>query len=182
LRRVTPCPNRIRFCPRPHLCLPRTTYWRGGDFEPVFRALVGETAALSPSSILKLKADWQQEYEAWKQRPLRGRYVYLYADGLYLKAGAEQDKTALLVVLGVDEQGHKELLAMEQGYRESTASWSEVLRSLNERGLTEAPLLAIGDGALGLWAALDEVFPTTRHQRCWNHRTRKESTCRCVAA
>ena len=141
-----------------------------GDFEPVFRALVGETAALSPSSILKLKADWQQEYEAWKKRPLRGRYVYLYADGLYLKAGAEQDKTALLVVLGVDEQGHKELLAMGPGYRESAASWSEVLRSLKERGLMDAPLLAIGDGALGFWAALDEVFPTTRHQRCWNHR------------
>lgn len=141
-----------------------------GDFEPVFRALVGETAALSPSSILKLKADWQQEYEAWKKRPLRGRYVYLYADGLYLKAGAERDKTALLVVLGVDDQGHKELLAMEHGYRESTASWSEVLRSLKERGLTEAPLLAIGDGALGLWAALNDVFPITRHQRCWNHR------------
>jgi transposase-like protein len=141
-----------------------------GDFEPVFRALVGETAALSPSSILKLKADWQQEYEAWKKRPLRGRYVYLYADGLYLKAGPERDKTAVLVVLGVDEQGHKELLAMDEGYRESTASWSEVLRSLKERGLTDAPLLAIGDGALGLWAALDDVFPTTRHQRCWNHR------------
>lgn len=141
-----------------------------GDFEPVFRALVGETAALSPSSILKLKADWQQEYEAWKKRSLRGRYVYLYADGLYLKAGAEQDKTALLVVLGVDEHGHKELLAMELGYRESAASWSEVLRSLKERGLGDAPLLAIGDGGLGLWAALDEIFPTTRHQRCWNHR------------
>ena len=141
-----------------------------GDFEPVFRALVGETAALSPSSILKLKADWQQEYEAWKKRPLRGGYVYLYADGFYVKAGPERDKTAVLVVLGVDEQGHKELLAMDEGYRESTASWSEVLRSLQERGLTEAPLLAIGDGALGLWAALDEVFPTTRHQRCWNHR------------
>jgi putative transposase len=141
-----------------------------GDFEPVFRALVGETAALSPSSILKLKADWQQEYEAWKKRPLRGRYVYLYADGLYLKAGSERDKSAVLVVLGVDEQGHKELLAMERGYRESTASWSEVLRSLKKRGLEEAPLLAIGDGALGLWAALDTVFPATRHQRCWNHR------------
>jgi transposase-like protein len=141
-----------------------------GDFEPVFRALVGETAALSPNSILKLKADWQQEYETWKKRPLRGRYVYLYADGVYLKAGTERDKTAVLVVLGVDEHGHKELLAMDEGYRESTASWSEVLRSLCERGLHEAPLLAIGDGALGLWAALDEVFPTTRHQRCWNHR------------
>ncbi|MDQ6675092.1 MAG: IS256 family transposase [Chloroflexota bacterium] len=142
-----------------------------GDFEPVFRALVGETAALSPSSILKLKADWQQEYETWKKRPLRGRYVYVYADGFYLKAGGDQDKTAVLVVLGVDEQGHKELLAMEQGYRESTNAWSEVLRSLKERGLVEAPLLAVGDGALGLWAALDEIFPATRHQRCWNHRT-----------
>jgi len=117
-----------------------------------------------------LKADWQHEYETWKKRPLRGRYVYLYADGVYLKAGTERDKTAVLVVLGVDEQGHKELLAMDEGYRESTASWSEVLRSLRERGLAQAPLLAIGDGALGLWAALDEIFPTTRHQRCWNHR------------
>src|SRR5438270_8081454 len=141
-----------------------------GDFEPVFRALVGETAALSPSSILKLKADWQQEYVAWKKRPLRGRCGYLDADGLYLKAGGDQDKTAVLVVLGVDEQGHKGLLAMEQGYRESTTAWSEALRSLKERGLVEAPLLAIGDGALGLWAALDEIFSTTRHQRCWNHR------------
>jgi putative transposase len=148
-----------------------------GDFEPIFRALVGETAALSASSIVRLKEEWQQEYETWKKRPLRGRYVYLFADGLYLKAGSEQDKTAVLVVLGVDEQGHKELLAMEEGYRESTVAWAETLRSLKERGVKEAPLLAIGDGALGLWSALNEVFPTTRQQRCWNHRTRKESTC-----
>jgi hypothetical protein len=148
-----------------------------GDFEPIFRALVGETAALSASSIVRLKEEWQQEYETWKKRPLRGRYVYLFADGLYLKAGGEQDKTAVLVVLGVDEQGHKELLAMEEGYRESTLAWSETLRSLKARGLQEAPLLAVGDGALGLWAALEDVFPTTRHQRCWNHRSRKESTC-----
>lgn len=141
-----------------------------GDFEPIFRALVGETAALSASSIVRLKEEWQQEYATWKQRPLRGRYVYLFADGLYLKAGGEHDKTAVLVVLGVDEQGHKELLAMEEGYRESTTAWAETLRSLKERGLQEPPLLAIGDGALGLWAALAEVFPTTRHQRCWNHR------------
>lgn len=141
-----------------------------GDFEPIFRALVGETAALSASSIVRLKEEWQQEYETWKKRPLRGRYVYLFADGLYLKAGDEKDKTAVLVVLGVDEQGHKELLAMEEGYRESTVAWAETLRSLKTRGVKEAPLLAIGDGALGLWAALDEVFPTTRHQRCWNHR------------
>jgi putative transposase len=142
-----------------------------GDFEPIFRALVDETAALSPSSIVRLKEEWQQEYQTWKKRPLRGRYVYLFADGLYLKAGGEQDKTAVLVVLGVDEQGHKELLAMEEGYRESTVAWAETLRSLKERGAKEAPRLAIGDGALGLWAALDEVFPTTQHQRCWNHRT-----------
>src|SRR5438552_13981555 len=105
----------------------RTGEYRGyrNDFEPVFRALVDETAAVSPSSILKLKADWQQEYETWKKRPLRGRYVYLYADGVYLKAGTERDTTAVLVVLGVDEHGHKELLAMDEGYRESTASWSE---------------------------------------------------------
>jgi putative transposase len=141
-----------------------------GDFEPVFRALVGDTAALSPNSIVRLKEEWKQEYETWKKRPLRGRYVYLFADGLYLKAGGERDKTAVLVVLGVDEQGHKELLAMEEGYRESTTAWAETLRSLKERGLQASPLLAIGDGALGLWAALDEVFPTTRHQRCWNHR------------
>jgi len=142
-----------------------------GDFEPIFRALVGETAALSASSIVGLKEEWQHEYETWKQRPLRGRYVYLFADGLYLKAGGERDKTAVLVVLGVDEQGHKELLALEEGYRESTVAWAETLGSLKARGVKEAPLLAIGDGALGLWAALDEVFPTTRHQRCWNHRT-----------
>src|SRR6516225_8811717 len=98
-----------------------------GDFEPVFRALVGETAALSPSSILKLKADWQQEYAAWTKRPLRGRYGYVYADGFYVRAGPERDKTAVLVILGVDDQGHKELLAMNEGYRESTAAWSEVL-------------------------------------------------------
>jgi len=108
-----------------------------GDFEPIFRALVGETAALSASSIVRLKEEWQQEYETWKKRPLRGRYVYLFADGLYLKAGGEQDKTAVLVVLGVDEQGHKELLAMEEGYRESTVAWAETLRSLKECGLTE---------------------------------------------
>jgi putative transposase len=142
-----------------------------GDFEPVFRALVGSTAALSPNTILRLKDEWRQEYEAWKQRPLAERYVYLYADGLYLKAGLEHEKTAVLTIIGVREDGQKELLAMDQGYRESTASWLEVLRSLKDRGFTAAPLLAVGDGALGLWAALDQIFPEARHQRCWNHRT-----------
>ena len=142
-----------------------------GDFEPVFRALVGETAALSPASILRLKQAWADEYRLWRCRPITERYVYLFADGLYLKAGLEKEKTAVLVVLGVTADGRKELLAMEEGYRESTASWSEVLRELRDRGLAEAPLVAVGDGALGFWAALDQVFPTTRHQRCWNHRS-----------
>ena len=142
-----------------------------GDFEPVFRALVGETAALSPASILRLKQEWEDEYRLWRSRPITERYVYLFADGLYLKAGLEKEKTAVLVVLGVTADGRKELLAMEEGYRESTASWSEVLRGLRDRGLVDAPLLAVGDGALGLWAALDQVYPSTRHQRCGNHRS-----------
>ena len=141
-----------------------------GDFEPVFRALVGATAALSASSILRLKEEWAAEYLTWKTRPIAERFVYVYADGIYLKAGLEDQNTAVLVVLGVRADGHKELLAMEEGYRESTASWLEVLRGLKARGLTEAPLLAMGDGGLGFWAALPQVFATTRHQRCWNHR------------
>jgi putative transposase len=141
-----------------------------GDFEPVFRALVDETVALSPSSILRLKEEWKAEYQTWRQRPLTERYLYLYADGFYLKAGLEREKTAVLVIVGVRADGQKELLALEEGYRESTASWAEVLRALKKRGLKPAPLLAVGDGALGLWAALDQVYPQTRHQRCWNHR------------
>lgn len=141
-----------------------------GDFEPVFRELVGETTALSANSIVRLKGDWEQEYESWRQRPLWGhKYPYIWADGIYLGVGTEPEKTALLCILGAREDGQKELLAMNRGYRESTESWAETLRNLRERGL-EAPLLAIGDGGLGLWAALDEVYPTTEHQRCWNHR------------
>ena len=141
-----------------------------GDFEPVFRELVGETMALSPNTIVRLKEHWEQEYEAWRRRPLwEHRYAYVWADGVYLDAGTEVDKTALLCVVGARDDGEKELLAMDPGYRESTESWAETLRDLRDRGL-EAPLVAAGDGTLGLWAALDEVYPTTEHQRCWNHR------------
>jgi transposase-like protein len=141
-----------------------------GDFEPVFRELVGETTALSPNAIVRLKECWEQEYEAWRKRPLwERRYAYVWTDGVYLDAGTEVEKTALLCVVGARDDGEKELLAMESGYRESTESWAEVLRNLRNRGL-EAPLVAAGDGALGLWAALDDVYPTTEHQRCWNHR------------
>jgi len=141
-----------------------------GDFEPVFRALVGETVALSPTSILRLREEWEMEYRAWRDRPLTERYAYIYADGVYLKAGLEREKTALLVIIGVRADGRKELLAMAEGYRESKESWLEVLRSLRDRGMAQAPLAAIGDGGLGFWAALDEVFPTTKHLRCWNHK------------
>lgn len=141
-----------------------------GDFEPTFRALVGETAALSPQSILRLKEEWEQEFEAWRRRPLKKRYPYLFVDGFYVKAGEEREKTAVLTVLGVREDGQKELLCMEKGYRESKAAWAEVLRSLEARGMTESPLVVIGEGALGIWSALDDVLPTACRQRCWNHR------------
>jgi putative transposase len=142
-----------------------------GDFEPVFRELVGATTALSANAVVRLKAAWSEEYAAWRKRPLgEHRYGYTWNDGIYLGVGTEEDKSALLCVVGAREDGQKELLALELGYRESTESWAGVLRDLRERGLT-APLLAVGDGGLGLWAALDQVFPTTEHQRCWNHRT-----------
>ena len=136
----------------------------------MFRELVGETTALSANTVVRLKEHWGGEYEAWRRRPLgEHRYAYIWADGVYLSAGAEQEKTALLCVLGAREDGEKELLAMAPGYRESTESWADVMRDLRDRGLAP-PLLAVGDGALGLWAALDQVFPATEHQRCWNHR------------
>jgi transposase-like protein len=140
-----------------------------GDFEPAFRQLLGEKATLSASTIIRLKAAWAADYERFRSRPISARYAYIYADGLYLGAGLEPEHSCLLVVIGARDDGAKELLAMELGYRESTESWGGVLRDLRERGLT-APLLAVGDGALGLWAALSEVYPSTRHQRCWNHR------------
>jgi transposase-like protein len=141
-----------------------------GDFEPVFRELVGETTALSANTVVRLKEGWGAEYEAWRHRPLwEHQYAYIWADGIYLGAGLEKEKMALLCVLGAREDGEKELVAMEPGYRESSDSWAGVLRDLRSRGF-QAPLLAAGDGVLGLWAALDEVFPTTEHQRCWNHK------------
>lgn len=141
-----------------------------GDFEPAFRQLLGERATLSASTIARLKATWADEYAAWRRRPVTARYAYLYADGIYLGAGLEDERSCLLVVIGAREDGRKELLAMGLGYRESTESWADVLRDLRGRGLA-APLLAVGDGGLGLWAALAEVYPATTHQRCWNHRT-----------
>lgn len=141
-----------------------------GDFELALRGLLGEGAPLSPSSIARLRGKWQYEYDEWKSRRLDGReLVYAWADGIYVKAGLEREKAAVLVVIGAMSDGQKEVLTLEAGYRESTESWAAVLRDLRDRGL-EAPKLFVADGNLGLWAALSQVWPQTRGQRCWNHR------------
>ncbi len=131
---------------------------------------MGEGAPLSPNTILRLKQEWEQEYQVWRRRPLKdARFSYVWADGIYLGVGLEKEHSCLLTLLGARADGTKELLALELGYRESTASWGDLLRNLRDRGL-RAPLLVIGDGNLGIWAALAEVYPQARRQRCWNHR------------
>ena len=143
-----------------------------GDFEPALRGLLGEGAGLSPSTVVRLKVQWEAQYESWQQRSLADhRYAYLWCDGVYPKAGLQGDKTAFLVVLGANENGEKEPLAIVEGYRESTESWAELLRGLKARGLTD-PRLFVGDGALGLWGAIDTVYPEADHQRCWVHKMR----------
>lgn len=141
-----------------------------GDFELALRGLLGEEAPLSASSILRLKAKWQQEYDAWRQQSLGDRQVvYLWVDGIYVKAGLEKEKAALLVAVGALADGSKVILAVEAGVRESTESWSRRLRDLKQRGLN-CPRLVIGDGHLGIWGALANVYPEAGEQRCWNHR------------
>lgn len=143
-----------------------------GDFDLALRGLLGDAAPLSPSSILRLKEDWQQQFTAWKRRDLSStELVYLWADGIYVKAGLEREKAALLVMVGALSNGATVILAVESGHRESSESWSAVLRDLKARGL-RAPRLTIADGHLGIWAALQHVYPTSREQRCWNHKLR----------
>ena len=142
-----------------------------GDFAPALRDLLGEDASgLSPSSIQRLTESWQSEHEAFGRRELRfHRYAYLFVDGVNVAVRLGEDpKVCLLVVIGVREDGCKELLAVEDGYRESEDSWAAVFRDLRDRGMNE-PKLMTGDGALGAWAALRGVFPGTRQQRCWVH-------------
>ncbi|MDI6809899.1 MAG: IS256 family transposase [Candidatus Eisenbacteria bacterium] len=147
-----------------------------GDFEPALRGLLGDGANLSPTTVTRLKAQWEEEYEQWRKRPLDEHgYAYLWCDGVYPKAGLREDKTAFLVVMGANDNGVKELLALVEGYRESTESWAEVLRDLKARGLAD-PKLFIGDGALGLWSAINEVYPNARQQRCWVHKMRNVLT------
>lgn len=147
-----------------------------GDFELALRGFLGDGASLSASSVVRLKEQWEGEYESWRKRSLgEGQYVYLWCDGIYPKAGLVGDKTTLLVVLGVNKDGCKEPLAILEGYRESTESWKSVLHDLKERGLND-PRLFIGDGALGLWAAIREVYPLASEQRCWVHKMRNVKT------
>lgn len=141
-----------------------------GDFDLAMRGLLGEGAPLSEGSIVRLKAAWRSEYDGWKGHSLEGlEALYLWVDGIYVKAGLEKDKAALLVVIAALKDGSKAVLAVESGHRESVESWSGILRDLKRRGL-KAPRLVVGDGHLGIWGALSNVFPDTAEQRCWNHR------------
>ncbi len=141
-----------------------------GDFELALRNLLGNGAPLSASSIQRLKWKWQLEYEEWEKRDLSAlEVVYIWADGIYVKAGLEKDKAALLVIIGGLSNREKVVLACESGYRESKESWSDVLRDLKSRGL-KFPRLTIADGHLGIWAALRDIYPESKDQRCWNHK------------
>jgi transposase-like protein len=144
-----------------------------GDFSGALAALLGpEAPGLSASTIVRLKQVWQDEYEAWSKRSLAGRrYVYLWVDGIHFNIRLEEDRQCILVVMGATPDGKKELLAVQDGLRESEISWRELLLDLKSRGLSEVPKLAVGDGALGFWAALRKVFGETREQRCWVHKT-----------
>ena len=144
-----------------------------GDFCEALAALLGpEAPGLSASTIVRLKEAWQDELARWEKRDLSARrYVYFWADGVYFQPRLDHDRQCILVIIGADEQDRKAVLAIADGYRESTQSWREVLLDLKRRGLEVAPELAAGDGALGFWKALREVYGTTREQRCWVHKT-----------
>ena len=147
-----------------------------GDFSEALQALLGPDApGLSATTITRLKAGWEQEYKDWSSRSLEGkRYVYLWADGVHFNVRLEDPGNArqcILVLMGATAEGKKELIAIADGYRESEQSWIELLLGAKSQGLSVAPKLAVGDGALGFWKALHQVFPTTRDQRCWVHKT-----------
>ncbi len=151
-------------------------YLRGvstGDFQEALAALLGRDAPnLSPSVVTRLTAEWQVEYERWQARDLSARrYVYVWADGVYLQARMEDHSECMLVLIGATPEGKKELVGFQVGIRESAQSWRELLVEVKRRGLVIAPEIAVGDGALGFWKALDELYPSTRHQRCWLHKT-----------
>ena len=144
-----------------------------GDFADALQALLGPGATgLSQPTISRLKQIWKTEYDAWSRRDLKGKhYAYFWVDGVYANVRLDQDKQCLLVIIGATKEGRKELVALCDGYRESSASWREVLLDLKQRGLEIGPNLAVGDGALGFWKALREIYGGTRPQRCWVHKT-----------
>ncbi len=150
-------------------------YLRGvstGDFQDALAALLGcDAPNLSSSVIARLTAEWQAEYVRWQGRDLSARrYVYVWADGVYLQARMEEHAECMLVLIGATPEGRKELVGFQVGVRESAQSWRELLIEVKRRGLAIAPEIAVGDGALGFWKALDEIYPGTRHQRCWLHK------------
>jgi transposase-like protein len=166
-------PPYMRRSPRLNEALP-VLYLRGlstGDFSRALEALLGpEATGFSAATITRLLKTWQEDYRAWRKRSLEGKeYVYVWADGVYFNVRLEEDRLACLVIVGVRPDGRKEVIALEDGYRESTESWASVLRDLKRRGMP-APVLAVGDGNLGFWAALREVYPETQEQRCWKHK------------
>ena len=144
-----------------------------GDFGDALAALLGSDApGLSATTIARLKATWTEDYERWQRRDLSARrYVYFWVDGIYFQPRLDHDRQCLLVIIGADEMGNKDIVGLSDGYRESTQSWLELLLDLKRRGLEVPPELAVGDGALGFWTALRQVYGQTREQRCWVHKT-----------
>ena len=149
-----------------------------GEMGAALKVLLGPDAkGLSANTVSRLKRDWANEYDSWRAAPLDlGSWVYICSDGVYSGLRGEDDKLCALVIVGINARGQKQFLAIDDGVRESTQSWREVLLTLKERGMN-APKLAIGDGAMGFWAALDEVYPKTRQQRCWMHKTMNVLNC-----
>ena len=150
-----------------------------GDFQEALSAILGADAPnLSPSVISRLAAGWQAEYDAWARRDLSARnYVYIWADGVYLQARMEENMECMLVIIGATPEGKKELIGFQVGLRESSQSWHELLSDIKARGLSVAPKIAVGDGAMGFWNALDKAFPSTKHQRCWVHKVKNVLNC-----
>jgi len=144
-----------------------------GDFPTALRAILGPNVKnISANTIVRLKESWEEEYRKWSKRDLSDKkYVYFWVDGIYLNVRLEKERPCLLVIIAADEEGNKELLSVSDGMSESKISWKDSLLDLKKRGLRDGPSLAIGDGALGFWSAVTEVFPYTKHQRCWVHKT-----------
>ena len=145
---------------------------RAGDFQEALHALLGpKVPGLSATTVTRLLQTWQKDYAAWSTRSLEGKqYVYVWADGVHFNIRLEEDRQCILVLMGATPEGKKELIALVDGYRESEQSWLQLLLDCKQRGLTLDPKLAVGDGALGFWKALRQVYPRTREQRCWVHK------------